>query len=536
MWHRIYFPWLPRLPRLREELSQKDIESGEKASTTLLLALLSAIALDVPSQAIAAHRHLQPDLRRIVYSVGQKVVFTLPRYENTVTSLELLYAYSALALVNNQQEAAHALNGHLYATLTMTMQQRLGFDSAPEDLRQSLNSGAYHNVGKQMMDTLRWCTSLENLMDMEQEEVEMTRSEGYIPALKLEEALAALQEAIDRDLSPPELIGPAQILRYHFDDLLAVRDLTIDWRDTTGLSRHITAHTQRREQSKKEFELRLMHYFYDQGRFEAALALGQVVNMEFNYGRTAVVGLSVFYTVLSGVSFVGIDEERRNPVQRLSRSYTDRLNKEMNEDSWTGIRAFIDTYADVHIDKVEQRLTDFINLASDVTLNGVPFIGHTRRISLAILLASKEMVENNATRLKRDGGLHPRADVQLILLQEAARRLEGMEAGDDKVEAIAKGSIVAASAKLIRGLHRIMWQWKTKSPGVSRPNDNFKQPAHAESLYETAMPSSTEAFQGLTDTENLFLDGMLAEWTNWPQFDPMDVSSLFGHGYDPLVE
>ncbi|KAH7057100.1 hypothetical protein B0J12DRAFT_653428 [Macrophomina phaseolina] len=69
--------------------------------------------------------------------------------------------------------------------------------------------------------------------------------------------------------------------------------------------------------------------------------------------------------------------------------------------------------------------------------------GPVRQLAAEMLFRCKDVVENTAARLKGWGALHEHVDTQLVLFQECAGRLEGMEVG-------------AASARLTGSLHQII--------------------------------------------------------------------------------
>ena len=160
---------------------------------------------------------------------------------------------------------------------------------------------------------------------------------------------------------------------------------------------------------------------------------------------------------------------RRSISTSITRNASTRevAGKDWNDDlsRQSGVRSFLELFGDPHIEALEKRLTDFINVATDLRLHGIPFVGPSSETAEDVMMACKMIVENNAVRIKIDGRLSLRVDVQLILFQEAARRLEAMEASGDSPDAVARGSVFAASARLIRSLHKILWQWNRKLSG-----------------------------------------------------------------------
>ena len=529
-------PWLPNLLSLYKEVVRKDAPSATHLPTNLLLALLSSIALDIPSENLEPYRRLQRDLRCHVYITGQKVLFTLPRHEHTLTALELVHGHRPLSLIDSQEAAAHTLSGHLYGTLINAVQQRLGMDNAASRLRNCLNTGHKDEIPQLVSSTLRRCASIMFGIGLDLEEIDTTSSEAYRPAEVLTQALETVAEAIDLGCAPSEYFFLFHALRYHADDLLACRDITTDWQNLDKLAAHIEAHTRLKEQRKQHFDEGLSRFFLSQGRTEEALSLSQLANTEPNQGLTNVIGLAMFYAIMAGAhNMQGMTKSKHNSMAELSRYYTERVNEAASSTiEQSPSYAFLDRFGDMHMDGLERRLTDFINVASDLYLDGIRYIGPPRHTTSNVLMACKEIVENNAVRIRIDGSLHSRIDMQLILFQEAARRLEAMEADGGSADAVARGSVFTASGKLVRNLHRIMWQWKrsyamqTKQPPGQQPvsNDNL-----VSSNILGILPSNAGPGFGFNPDDPL-ADGFFTDWDNWPQLGPTDLSNIFTYDFD----
>jgi hypothetical protein len=118
--------------------------------------------------------------------------------------------------------------------------------------------------------------------------------------------------------------------------------------------------------------------------------------------------------------------------------------------------------------------------------------------------------------------------MQLILFNNAARQLERMEAGGGTPDAVARGSVLTACAKLIRSLEKLMWGWKRRYV-VGDPNkapatlpDVVKQP-HDEHANEFGSSASWVTFSFSSSefpTDNFFYDDPY-------MLDPMEVANLF---------
>ena len=59
----------------------------------------------------------------------------------------------------------------------------------------------------------------------------------------------------------------------------------------------------------------------------------------------------------------------------------------------SSVHAFLDRFGDQHMDRLQRRLSDFINVASELRFHGVIYVGPPRHTNANILMACKEMVE-----------------------------------------------------------------------------------------------------------------------------------------------
>lgn len=512
-----------------------DPEGG--SSTLFLTALLASIALDTPSDRITeAHRQLRGDLQSIVYHAGQNVLFTLPKHVNTITALVLVHGYRPLALINSQQAAAHTLSGKLYPTLINAVQRELGFNSASSKLRDCLDGKREGDIPHLIIDTIQWCSTLSFKLSHDLEEIETHSFSLEESEVELKQSFDTVAAAVDLGLAASEYVFIFHVVRYHADYILTMRRLTANWNDLPKLTSIIQEYEALCDSRRKSFERHLTKFFYRPGRTEEGLTLSQLSNMELNQGRTNILGLAMFFAIAYGAQKISATSKpTHNQMIQLTKYYTDALHHEAGTgpESKTDVRKFLEQYGDAHMDGLERRLTDFINAATEVQLHGIAFVGPTRHTTSNVLMACKEIVENNAVRIKLDGELHHRADMQLILFQEAARRLEGMEADGGTPEAVARGSVFTASAKLIRNLHRIVSQWKRNYISKQQePAQRGEQPISDGMPLAATSDPALPLYPGAFDSP-LFTDDFLTDWDNWPRLDTAEFSNLFPFDFDP---
>lgn len=177
--------------------------------------------------------------------------------------------------------------------------------------------------------------------------------------------------------------------------------------------------------------------------------------------------------------------------------------------------AFLTKYGDARFARLERWLRDYISMARNLRLEGIPYYPPAVPTASNVLFICREMVENNATRLKGWGGLHPNVDVHILLFQDVAKSLLSMSPGHKaQREAVTKGCTFAAGAKLIASLEAILAKWR-KSVAEKESKDTA-----AANAKETEMPRPNHYVQDEGSSE-------LDNWAQWPQAQDMDFATLF---------
>jgi hypothetical protein len=115
----------------------------------------------------------------------------------------------------------------------------------------------------------------------------------------------------------------------------------------------------------------------------------------------------------------------------------------------------------------------------------------------------------------------------MILFHESARRLEAMSASAGTEDAMSKGCILTASAKLVRSLHRILQGFKravAASQRRSTSESTMQDLTPDEDALALDNPASNSTSSGW---DGLISDDLFTDWDNWPQFNAFDFTDLF---------
>jgi hypothetical protein len=509
--------------QLRQKLSI-DHEVQTSSPTRALFLLLCLIALDVPSKRARAPTALHQQLQSLSNSDCQRLLLNLPVHKHALYALELIDSYKPLALAGLQSVAALSLKGSLSRTLAKRTAQKLGFDTTVDRLQsllqQSTATGAA-DAQDLVLETLIWCRWLmvESIVGGY---VMKSTTEQTGPLPEVKKTLAVVKMAVERFS-----LRPAVLLMYHHlssanIEMHAAVTAKRHWLDLAALSNLIDAHDRQCEAYKDYIDSLLANCDRnsDPNAEEEINAIKQLRKTDLNASHVRISGLSMFYGLTSGLRPLGINNREITPEEAVQVSSEIITNLKAKHDTLsdpTSIASFISKYGDPRFASEEQILKDFIVNADSLSLNGIPYSPPSVPTVSLLLQSCREIVENNSTRLKGWGGMHPNIDVHLILLQDVAKRLDNMDGMGGGSDAIARGSIYASGAKLIRSLCGIIAGWRKTM--IEREVKDV-----AEQGLEALMP---DEFDGV----DAFLSGdLLDDWNEWPQAEDLDFTKLLADG------
>ncbi|KAK5164924.1 uncharacterized protein LTR77_009589 [Saxophila tyrrhenica] len=565
VWHRLYYPDIPNLIDLRNEVESLERGRVERPSALFLLNLLYDLALDVPSAQLTSHRTLQPAVRALLFHTGQQVLFSLSRTNWTVLALVLASQYRPLVFTSSQTAAAPAVKSVTCSLLAKQVCVELGYDTAAARLTEALHRFGTDDevLRKPMFQCLHWIrlsiaheTISNSLM---QRAFEFQHADA-----SAQEAVEALVLAMVLGRMPVELILPHSTNYGQMQVLHMLTELSDSWRDLRRLGQIINAHEAfiNQEQAAIQNALEAQYCSPEMGYAVMHLAAADLrlqhnVRLSMPLMRylltselmmQGVKGCALFFAVMNGAH----SASHHLPIQAdqamgVSNDIIHQLTAHTEDDPDRPChRKFLEQYGRTRIDELELDLANFVTAADTLTLNGIPFVAPLHQWTTRMLYTCKDITEQQAARLKGWGGLHDRIDIQTILFLQLARSLEAMSATAGTAAAMSQGCILTATAKLIKSLHGILMGFKMtvtmmqkRSPGAgtgvgfsgSRSGKTSVVPATTTSV-EVVGGTGASAEKGAESvSEDLF-----AHWENWPQFDPADFSDLFGDVFDAQAQ
>lgn len=503
----------------------------ERISSLYLLTLLCDLALDIPSPRLASVRHFEIALGALTYHCGQQFLFTLNPDKYTVLALSLTSEYRPLALTGSQTAGGHALKSVPNVIIGKYIATELGYQRAGSRLSQALNEidNDQDHLTTLMGECLHWIW-FNIAEDMQGGPFNEWKRRMDPSAL---ECLEALHTAVWLNRLPSELILPYCSISYWTQMLANLRDMTEHWKDLGHLGEVIQGHKVFCDKEREMLD-RLLEQCGDSGPL--APAISQLADMERHLSHTTVVGAALFFAVMCGafaMSHHGAIQSEQ--ALQVSDNIISQLKAHEEQDpTRPAHRRFLEQYGETRMDELERYLTNYITAADTLTLKSVPYVAPTRSTVGWVIMICKDIVEGQAARLKGWGGLHDRVDMHMILFSECAKRLERMSESAGSADALAKGCILTAAAKLIRSLHRILQGFKKTAAASQRRSatESTKSDPTPPSLPDDMAALSNSVTTSSSDWENILADDMFSDWENWPQFDAMEFSDLFGSAFD----
>ncbi|GME64931.1 hypothetical protein GTA08_BOTSDO02017 [Neofusicoccum parvum] len=354
---------------------------------------------------------------------------------------------------------------------------------------------------------------------------------------------------------PPEAYFLFHRLAIFADETASLRNASQNWRSRERLGEVVLHSETRSKQLRADVDATHHTLITDPAQADtSSSAIAQVTDALIHARHVSVVGICLFYAVMSTnisvppaptastthtppLSFDAANLTPSSAGQISTHIATSLHSHSASDPSRPLIRTFLETFGRDRMDTLETQLTAFISLCDDARLHGVPFAPPLRRTAAGMLSSCKDVVENNAARMKGWGGAHGRIGVQIVLLGEVARRLEGMDGvmagGEPEGEGEGVGmGMGRAAARLVRGLQRILKAWerreREKERGIGHADG---EEVTAES--NTAGPterSGTGLEAAQLGDDSRCLGDLFVDWDSWPQIDGYDWSELFLEG------
>ncbi|KAF2168794.1 hypothetical protein M409DRAFT_20810 [Zasmidium cellare ATCC 36951] len=460
VWHRLFYPDIPVIATLHAQVLSLSPECSEYLPTAFLYALLLLLAEEVDANADMPLDRLRgpPPLASLVAHLARRTILALPTHRYAILALDLLAKYKPLMLASDRISAPDAVRTRLVPPLLKEMALDLGIDSSPSKLQPQLQCGSAPLDPALLDDCLTWyrlCLRDDILAGNDRRGMQR-----QMTGETLADVVDLLQILLRSDDLPPEYI-----FSYHsmlcqaskLEHLLRVKD---DWRNLDNLSRAIDDHKKACEWQRQTLRASIPSLPPGQ-----ALVMTQLLDMQLHSAYCWVSGSATFYAVMAGARFeqsppqidVGQALEVSDQIiERFADSSRQRYASEPHTE-------FLIKYGSSRMEDLELALLNFVSAMDNLSLQGIPYVPPTRHTTSHILFMVKDVMEGQAARMKGWGGLHERTHMHLLLIRDCANSLERVGSwltGVSGPEAIAKGCLWAATARLLRSLHRLLSEWK----------------------------------------------------------------------------
>jgi hypothetical protein len=525
VWHRFYNPSIPHLVDLHSQLSSYRPGAAETPGTTLLIAILFLIALDIPTDRLRGHKHLQSILRSIVFDVGQQVLLANHSHIHALLALVVMTDYLPLGLVSTRKAAPGAIFGRTYLTCAKRMALHLGLDTA--HVKLDADSHEPDQLSIEASACLLWCrirmTEIQVYSDSDHPAGPLKLADPSIKA-----SLDAVRKVVETRSMPAGVMNAYLTVQANHDEWETVMEITRCGKRHDHVKDLIDSHDATC-QSLRQLVQSWAHGRSSQGVSEKAYALNQISNMSLDHHRLNILGLAMWTVMMAAAHPNRAPAFSPDEVVQVTDDVIRHLRSHSENDPNRPVeRIFLETYGRHRLRDEQDLLVQFISTA-DLRLNGIPHTMPTRQVATSVLFVCKDMVEGNAARYKGWGSLHELTDTILIVFESCAQKIESMSRQGTAPNAIAEGNLHAASAKMIRSLRRIMEQWKRNI--AESEHRKALEASNASKDGPTTIESTTSDETGPMLTANSLDwaddDEFFTQWSSWPTFDDLDFTQLF---------
>lgn len=537
VWLRFYQPNVPHLTELRQKIVSSPLGTltkAEDSSNNLLFALLCLIALDVPSSRLRQDRQLYRNLQTVVCHQGQAFIFNLPTNYQSLLILTLLSKYRPTALVISQHLAAATLKSELYVSLANQMAERLAAKCSGTALAKIFEGTMSESEAESaMLEGLQWCSSVVYCVfhgGLNPNQSSTTRR----LASQIGGITMILPNVLRRYPQKPNVVYQFHRIKIADIDMQHMAQTKIHWRGLDKLSEIIELHKEQCSQHRIQM-LELLRFSKASHTSNEEIALAtSLLETDIQQSLTHVAGMSLFYTMMHALK--STTSPTHDPNEDIQPSEATQISeqvirtlKSIRIGRPADITAFLTQHGDERIARMEKILSTFASSSRDLQLEGVGYLPPPGTTVLQILSQCRELVENNAARMKGWGGLHPEVEQHLALFEGCARALERMSVPISSpadtsallAQSFGRGCLYAASAKLIRGLYKIVDGWKSRVAAEEGSNMSW---TFAEA--DGASNSTDSAPSYDSSILDMDFDELFGQWSSWPHADMMDFSQF----------
>ncbi|OQO06692.1 hypothetical protein B0A48_08479 [Cryoendolithus antarcticus] len=532
VWQRHHLPQTAYLSKLHTEFVQTPRDAPSKTVSLVLFAILCLSALDVPARLV----YHEPDkmkvkLGRFVSQELPSLLFDLPAHPHMLDILEIAHSYKPLLFVTQRKTAPSALGGRLHFTLAMQVAKRLNLGDSISALSLAMatntNEDDTSSLEQLVLDSLRWCKWL--MFDVAADGfLKKTAAEQNVVLAEVSSAMDVVTAALEIYHMPPSYVTLYCHLRWAVLQTKASVASQAGWHSLDALGSVILDH-ERDMQDLQDHTFKLLDRLHSSYSTVEIQAARQLISAELNRSNVNVAGLCLFYALMSNLHAAQLPTEREDALtvddalkvssEILHHVKGDRIHNP------TAVFLFLQRHGDPRVIRTERVIQDFVCCADNLIVNGVPWQPPPLPFLIpGLLQAGRELVENNATRMKGWQGLHPNVDVQILLLQDCAKNLESFDPEDQRKDALACGSIYAAGAKQVRGLCAILMGWRKTVAEKA-----MMEQRDAGLGTEAASGQKEQDFAGVEEFLQTEDEGF-GHWGDWPQAGDLDFAELFADG------
>ncbi|CAK1367779.1 uncharacterized protein RHO25_013000 [Cercospora beticola] len=465
VWHRLYFPDIPAMSDLYTDISKNTSSAQEPNASTLLLTVLASLAIDAKPVETSEERQLQTLLRQIAFREYQRLMFDLPSSKSAILALQLILEYQPSLIAIDRTTITKSVSNPTLRLMIYEIARKLHLEPMA-DYRQSLLREGVPTIGaEQLNDLLLWFrVCLAQCTD--------TLAGDTRDALAMNKAARVVSYAsllLASDSVPLATYHAVCIARIRARELSALLRMRMDPRTLTSLEETILTHRHACEEEREQLQNTVRGS--RESNTELSLATLQLINARLHRSYCSIAGAAMFFVVMDGSHTPTNDATTSDPpaittqhALETSDQIIHRLAGKTREQQVGDSRTmFLITHGEYRMQDLEMLLVNFVGTA-DLSIDGVPFVPSQHDSICHILFTCKDIMEENAARMKGWGGLHDRAAVQSMLIQNCASLMRNISQrerpGSNSLRAAREGCLWAGTARLLESLMKLLAQWR----------------------------------------------------------------------------
>ncbi|PPJ60424.1 hypothetical protein CBER1_07332 [Cercospora berteroae] len=450
---------------LYTDISKETSSDQDSHASTLLLTVLASVAIDAKPLETSEERQLQTLLRQIAFRGYQHLMYDLPSSKSAILAIHLILEYQPSLTAMDRTIVTKSVANPTLRIIIYEIARKLRLEAAADDVELLLREGVPIGA-EQLNDLLLWFrVCLAQCTDTLAEDQNDALAMNNVTKVSSRASLLLTSGSV-----PLTAYHAICVARIRARELSALLGMGAHPRTLTSLEETVLTHRHACEKDREHLQNTVRGS--RESNTELSLATVQLINARLHRSCCSIAGAAMFFVIMDGSHTPTNDASATAPpvvttqhALETSDQIIDRLAGKTRIQQMNDLRTmFLITYGERRMEDLEMLLVNFVATA-DLCIDGVPCVPPQRDSVCHVLFTCKDIMEENAARMKGWGGLHDRAAVQFMLMQNCANLLRNISRrerpGLETLRAAREGCLWAGTARLLESLVKLLAQWRT---------------------------------------------------------------------------